>query len=44
MKHTLMQRTSLWMAMGLAFAMAVPMAQAANTDGTLVGHVTAARR
>jgi len=29
------------MAMGIAFAMAVPMAQAANTDGALVGHVNA---
>src|SRR5688572_33183677 len=36
-----MQRTSLWLALGIAFAAAVPMAHAANTDGALVGRVDA---
>ena len=40
-KQKVLHRTSLWMALGVAFAAAVPMAHAANTDGALVGHVDA---
>ena len=40
-KVSKLRRTTLCMALGVAFAAAVPMAHAANTDGALVGQVEA---
>ena len=40
MKRNALHRTSLWMALGAALALATP-AFAANTDGSLVGRASA---